>query len=310
MLRASLTIVIILAAACSESPAPSSAPTNTNASVGVVMVGDEDGGDLARRAALLPAGSRVFRGGHRGVDALADMIARPGGLAVVDTRAIAGELLDGAMPRLEEQVPVARLASAPLVVAVAPRSPLADAAALKKKLADDPSSLRFAGAEIGSIEHEVAALLVKDSENGAGALVYAAYGSAGDAANGVSSGQSDVLVARYADVKTSLASGAIRALGIATDTRVPGIDLPTLRESKIEVAVPDWSLLVAPASISPARLADLRALVEHTRASPQWAEAIRANGWIDDATTQGLTTFLGSQYSRATSLYAQLGLRR
>ncbi|HYY54348.1 MAG TPA: tripartite tricarboxylate transporter substrate-binding protein [Candidatus Dormibacteraeota bacterium] len=309
-MRAFLTIVLLLAAACSEAPAPTATATAGEATVGAVLVGADEGGDLGRRAALLPAAARVFRGGHRGVDALADMLGRSGAVAVVDTRAIAAELLDGATPRLEEQVPVARLASAPLVIAVAPRSPITDAAALKKKLTEDPSSLRFAGAEIGSIEHEVAALLVRDAENGASALVYAAYGSVQDAATGVSSGQSDVLVARYADVKATLASGTLRALGVATDARVPGVDLPTLREATIDVSAPDWALLVAPASISASRLAELRGIVDRTRNSSQWAEAVRANGWIDDATTQGMTTFLGAQFSRATSLYSQLGLRR
>jgi putative tricarboxylic transport membrane protein len=307
-----LLVLVLLAAACTEAPAPSASPSSepTAATIATVVIGAPDTSDLAKRAALLPAGARVVKEGHRGVDALAEIVARPGAVAVIDSRAIAGELLDGAMPRLEEQVPVARLASAPLVVAVAPRSALADAAALKKKLTEDPTTLRFAGAEIGSLEHQLAALLVKDAENGAGALVYAGYGSIEAAIAGVTSGQSDVLVARYADVRQPLTAGTLRALGIATDARVPGIDVPTLREAKIDVALPDWALVVAPGSITQARLTELRAIVDRARATPQWAEMVRANGWVDDATTQGMTTFLGAQYSRVTSLYDQLGLRR
>ena len=310
MLRVSLSIVLLVAAACSEAPTPTFSTPTAQSNVGVVVIGGDDGSDLAQRAALVPATARVYKSGHRGIDALAEMLGRSGAVAVVDMRAIAGELLDGATPRLEEQAPVARLASAPLVVAVAPRSPIADAMALKKKLTEDPTSLRFAGTEIGSIEHETAALLVKDAENGAAALVYAAYGSVQDAATGVTSGQSDVLIARYADVKAMLASGALRGLGVATEARVPGIDLPTLREAKIEVAAPDWAMLVAPSSITTARLAELRAIVDRARASPQWADAARRNAWVDDATTQGMTTFLGTQFSRAISLYSELGLRR
>jgi putative tricarboxylic transport membrane protein len=311
VLRAILPLVALLAAACSESPPTSPSPSNSpEASVAVLVVGAEDGSDLAKRAGLLPASARVVRAGHRGVDALAEMLARQGAVAVVDSRAIAGELLDGATPRLEEQVPVARLASAPLVVAVAPRSPIADAAALKQKLTDDASTIRFAGAEIGSIEHQVAALLVRDAENGVAALVYAAYGSVPDAVTGITSGQSDVLIATYADLRQALSAGTVRALGVATDARVPGIDLPTLREAKVEVAAPDWALVVAPASITASRLAELRSLVDRARASSQWSEVVRANAWIDDAGTQGMATFLASQFTRATSLYAQLGLRR
>ena len=310
MLRASLIVLLVLAAACSQSSVPPTPTPTAETTIGAIVVGGDESSDLGSRAALIPSGSRTFKPGHRGVDALADMVARSDVLAVVDERAVAGELLEGATPRLEEQVPVARLLSAPIVVAVAPRSPIVDAAGLKKKLTEDASSLRFAGAEIGAIEHLVAALLVKDAENGAGALVFAAYGSAGDAANGVASGQSDVLVARYVDVKAMLVAGTLRALAITGETRVPAIDLPTLREAKIDVTLTDWSLLVAPASITAAHLAALRSLVDRRRATAQWSDAVRTKGWIDDATTQAMTTFLGTQLSRITSLYAELGLRR
>ena len=309
MRKTALLLVFLVAAACAEAPAAS--PTRSGEpSLGAVIVGADESSDLARRAALLPAGSRTFRSGRRGVDALAEMSGRSDALAVVDARAIAAELLEGATPRLEEQVPVARLASEPYVIAVAPRSPLADAAALKKKLTEDASAVRFAGAEIGALEHQIAALLVKDAENGAAAVVFAAYGSVPDAVNGVATGQSDVLVARYADAKAALASSTLRPLAITSEERVPGIDLPTLREAKIEVTLTDWALLVGPASIGSARLASLRDAVNRARASAHWAEAVRMNGWVDDATTEGMTTFLGMQFSRATSLYSQLGLRR
>jgi len=310
VLRASLIALLVLAAACSPSPVPPTPSPTSETTINAIVVGADEAGDLSRRAALVPAGSRTFKPAHRGVDALADMVSRSDVLAIVDERAIAGELLDGATPRLEEQVPVARLASAPIVVAVAPRSPIADAAGLKKKLTEDASTVRFAGAEIGAVEHLVAALLVKDAENGGGALVFAAYGTVGEAATGVASGQSDVLVARYADVKALLAAGTLRALGVTGESRLPGIDLPTLREAGIDVTQTDWSLLVAPASITAARLAALRGLVDRLRATAQWADAVRAGGWIDDTTTQATTTFLGTQLSRVTGLYAELGLRR
>lgn len=303
-----LSLVVVACATASPTPAPtlSSAPER----FGALTVGADESSDLGRRARLLPAGSVSYRPGKRGVDALADTSQHAGTFAVVAPSVLAAQLLDGASPGVSELVPIARLPSEPLVFAVAKASAIADGAALKRRLKSDASTIRFAGSEIGGIEQQAAALVVKDATGGAAGLLFASYGSTKDAIAGVAGGQSDVLVARYADAKDAIGSGTLRALALSAPARVPGIDVPILREAQIDVALVDWAVLVGSPSLPGATVARYRDLITRTKASSAWADAVKANGWIDDTSTDGLTTFVGTELSRATSLYSELGLRR
>lgn len=300
----SLPLVILLAAACASTPTPSATPEPR---LGTIAVGAAEG-DLVARARLLGPPAVSARPGRRGIDALADSLASSDTYAVVGPEVVAGALLDGLTPRVEQLVPIARLPSAPLVIAVAANSPISDVNAFRLRLESAAGSLRFAGASVGGIEHQAAAFAVKAAGNGAAALVYAAYGSNAAAIKGVVGGQSDILVARYADVRAAVEAKQLRAIAVASGSRVGGLDLPTLREAKLEVDLADWALLVGPPTLTQARLAALRDLVKRTRAT--WSETLRLRAWLEDASTDGMTTFIGVELARATALYGELGLRR
>jgi len=299
-----LPLFIFLAAACASTPPPSATPEPR---LGTIAVGAAEG-DLVARARLLGAPTVSARPGRRGIDALADSLGSSDTYAVVGPEVVAGALLDGLTPRVEQLVPIARLPSAPLVIAVAASSPIADVSVFRTKVESDASSLRFAGASVGGIEQQAAALALKAAGNGATALVYAAYGSTAEAIKGVAGGQSDVLVARHTDLRAAIEAKQLRAIAVMSGSRVAGLDLPTLREAKLDVDIADWALLVGPPSLTQSKLAGLRDLVKRSRGS--WAAQIREHAWVDDTSTDGMTTFVGTELARATALYAELGLRR
>ena len=310
--RRLLPLLLVLTL-CAPPPSPTGAPAS--GSLVRIYVGGPADGSLAARARMLTSATDaqiVARPARRGAEALGELVGHDDDrtlAAVAGPDTIAAALLERASPRLESMVPVARIASDALVIAVAASSPVADIASLRRHLQREASAVRFAGSAVGSIEHQLAALLVKEAAGGVRPLVFAAYGSAADAGAGVSGGQSDVLVARYGDAKPLLQKG-LRALAVSSAERLPGLDLPTLRESQIDIALVDWAVLVAPPRVSGDDVAGLRELARRAHASSLWSDAVKKNVFVDDFSTDGMTTFVGVEISRATALLRELALVR
>ncbi len=312
-MRPRLALLAAALLACSPSaPSPAASPA---ARLARVYVGGAADSSLAQRSRMLSSATDaqvVARPARRGAEALTELVGREADrtiAAVVGPGALTAELVEGASPRVEAMVPVARLASEALVIAVARNSPIADVASLRRRLERDASAIRFAGSEIGGVEHQLAALVVKEATGGARSLVFAAYGSSEEAARGVAGGQSEVLVSRYGEAKAPLGS-SLRALAVSSAARLPGLDVATLRESKIDVVLVEWALLVTPPRVSAADVAALRELVRRAHASSLWSEAIARNAFVDDFSTDAMTTFVGVELSRASALLRELALIR
>lgn len=309
-------VALILVSACAPLGAPTTTP-RVSPRIERLLVGGDLEGSLGARARLLEAAGPpqlAARAGRRGSDAIADLVGAyasdAGTLAVVGPGVFVSELLDAATPRLAEAVPVARLASEALVLAVAPASSIEDAKALRARLERDASGVRFAGAELGSLEHHLAALLVKEATGGVRGLVFAAYAGTPQAVAAVAGGQSEVLVARFGDLRAELRSGRLRPLAVTSTERLPGSDIPTLRQSGIDLVLLDWALLVAPPRITLAELGSLREQARRAHAAAAWTDAVRRNGWVDDFSTEAMTTFVGTELSRATASLRDLALIR
>lgn len=311
-------MLVLATVACLPFAAPSPSPSPTPAAAAPlrVLVGDAPDSSIAARARLLGlAGAQVelvARPGRRGSIAVAELVRQHAGdaraLAAVGAAILAGEILEDAKPRLAETVPVARLPTDPLVVAVAPASPVSDARDLRRRLERDASALRFAGGPQATLGHLLAAAIVRDAAHGAAGLVYAAHGSPQDAIAAVAGDQSQIVVAPYGAARAALAEGKIRGLAVSSATRIEGTEIPTLRESGIDVALTDWVLVVAAPGIDAAALAALRDLAQRAHAQPAWREALRQSGWVEDFATEGLTTFLGTELTRTLALLRHLAL--
>lgn len=308
--------LILLVAACTQaSPAATLSPTIATLRV---LVADDPSGTLARRAQLLAApGTRVEvvpRPGDAGGVALADLVrahrADASTLVTVSGALLAREVRGVASVRLGEAVPVARLGSDAFVIAVAKASAIANVAAFRERLETDPASVRFAGVGVGAPPHQLAARIVREVTRGVAGLVYASYTTVDDATAAVAADQAQALVGTYAALRPVLEAERVRALAVSSAARVPGLDVPSLRESKLDVVATDWALLVAPPGIGAAELDALRRHARRAHDDPAWADAVRRNGWIDDFTTEGMTTFVGTELARTEATLRDLELIR
>jgi putative tricarboxylic transport membrane protein len=78
---------------------------------------------------------------------------------------------------------------------------------------------------------------------------------------------------------TYIAAGKMRAIGVTSQKRLPGVPVPTMKEQGYDVVIGNWrGVYGAPGISAEQRDALSRMIVEATR-TKAWAEAMQANKW-------------------------------
>lgn len=74
-----------------------------------------------------------------------------------------------------------------------------------------------------------------------------------------------------------------RIIAVSSDTRIPGVDAPTLREGGVDLSIDDWKGVFASRKTSPAELARLRSIIAAALASKAWQSELARHSWVAPA---------------------------
>ena len=112
-------------------------------------------------------------------------------------------------------------------------------------------------------------------------LNYVAFSGGGESLSAIVGGQVSVGVNGLAEFAPHLEAGTLRALGISSASRLPGLDVPTLLEQGVNVEFENWRSIVAPPGISRSDRRRLEGLVERMTRTAEWQEALARYRWLD-----------------------------
>ena len=101
----------------------------------------------------------------------------------------------------------------------------------------------------------------------------------------------------------------MRALAITSDKRLPGVNIPTLKEQGINVEFVNWRGLMAPPGISEAQRQELIKTVTQMAKSPQWKALVQKNEWLDlFMAGDEFKAYVESEQKTVLALVTNLGL--
>ena len=257
-----------------------------------ILVGYPPGGgtDLVARLVAQPLGERWKQ----------PVIVenRPGAAAIIATEAVAKSKADGytllmayatelavnpatfrKLPYdpLRDLAPIARLGSAPLVMAAHPSLPAQTVAELVALAKAKPGALSYSSSGQGSV-HQFAGELFK-LRTGID-IVHVPYKGSGPATADAVSGQVQVTFASVASVLRFVQSGRLKALAVTSPERSPQLaGVPTMQEAGVaDVQLTSWYGLLAPAGTPAAVLDKIAADLAAVMASPVLANGFSAQG--------------------------------
>ena len=92
-------------------------------------------------------------------------------------------------------------------------------------------------------------------------------------------GFTQAMTGDMSEIVSFLANGDIRVIAVLTEERVPGFEqIPTAKEQGYDVVAVNWRGLYVPKGISDDQFNDWAGKLQQVADSPEWAEAMAANG--------------------------------
>jgi putative tricarboxylic transport membrane protein len=276
------------------------------AAVGVMERDDLTGGDF-QVTNILGAGGSVAMSrllGEEGNEHLMMTI----GLGVVGST-----YSFGVDARPQDATPLAQLiedAEGVLVPADSPFETVEDLVAAWKK---DPGSVVVGGGSSpGGPDHLFPMQLAKAVGIDPRDVSYVAYDGGGPLTSALLGGKIQVGFSGLGEFEGQLRSGDLRALAVSGSERLEGdtvADIPTLKESGIDLVFANWRGVLAPPGISQERQEQLIGYLREMHDSPEWQRALEENGWTDRFRTgDDFEHFLIDQDERVSSTLEELGL--
>ena len=210
---------------------------------------------------------------------------------------------------LDQVKPLARLTGEYQPLVVAADSPIKSLADLVAQFKADPGSVSWGGFALGSPDHILSALIVQAVGGDVAKMNYIVAGAGGEMLAQVMGGHLTVATGGLNEMAQQIATGKLRALGISSPERLPGVDMPTFKEQGVDVTLVNWRGLVAPAKM---RAADVKSLDQAMAAMVQsapWQALLKERGWVDMyQSSEEFAAFLTPERARIEGILKELGL--
>ena len=201
---------------------------------------------------------------------------------IVGGYVMVGAILTNASPvTLDQVTPIARLTGEAVVIVVPAASELQTLDDLIALLKADAGSVSWAGGSAGGADHITAGLIAKTVGVDPTTINYIAYSGGGEALAALLGGQVTVGISGYSEFSGQIAAGELRLLAVSSDTRIPGVDAPTLQEAGVDMALQNWRMVAAAPGITAEQKAAITADVEKMVNSATWKAKLQTNGWVN-----------------------------
>ena len=248
-------------------------------------------------------------GGTIGLAQFATKGSRNPSLLVVGLGMVGAIAVNQSPVTLDQVAPMARLTGEYQPLVVAADSPIKTLDDLLAKFKADPGSVSWGGFALGSPDHILSALVVKAAGGDVAKMNYIVAGAGGEMLAQVMGGHLTVATGGLNEMAQQIHAGKLRALGISSPERLPGVDIPTFKEQGIDVELVNWRGLMAPAKMKPAEKEELDAALGAMVKSEGWHALLKERGWVDMYQPAAeFEAFLGPERERIGTILKDVGL--
>ncbi|TCT05102.1 tripartite tricarboxylate transporter substrate binding protein [Aquabacter spiritensis] len=210
---------------------------------------------------------------------------------------------------LDKVTPIARLIQETDAIAVPVNSPLKTVQDLAELVRKDPARVTWAGGSAGGPDHIAAALFTQKVGSDPTKLNYIPFSGGGEALAAILGGKVTAGMSGLGELESQVKAGKLRLLAITQAERIPGLDVPTLKEAGIDVALANWRAIMAPPGLTPDQVKSVTAMIEKMAKSQAWADILKQKGW-DDAFLAGepFVAFLKDENASTADILKSVGL--
>jgi Uncharacterized protein conserved in bacteria len=216
----------------------------------------------------------------------------------------------GSAYRPSEATPLAVLTEQPEAVVVPANSPYTSISQLVAAWKADPARVRVGGGSSRGGPNYVFPMKLAQAVGIAPAAVrYTAYAGDGQMLPALLSHAITFGASGLPEYRDQIAAGQLRVLAISAAAAPKGSSLPTLKQAGIDLVYLNWHGVLAPPGISNDARSRLIDMLTRLHRTPQWRQALAANGWTDAfAAGDAFGRFLSQQERQEARDMRRLGL--
>lgn len=253
------------------------------------------------------------KGGAAGALGLAQFLSGskgdPNSLMVMGAVMLGGLITSKSPLNLMQCTPIARLTTEYNVFVLPGNSPHKSMADVIEQLKKDPGSVKWGGGSRGSTEHIAAAMIARKVGVDPAKINYVAFRGGGEATAAILGGNVTIGGSGYSEFAEYIKAGKMKPIAVTSAQRLPGIDVPTLKEQGIDVELGNWRGVFAPPGITPAQRKTLTDLVLATTRSASWAEALKKNEWTPAVLSgDAFSKFVEDDFASLRAIMAKSGM--
>jgi putative tricarboxylic transport membrane protein len=233
-----------------------------------------------------------------------------GNQLMVNGFVMVGAILMNKSPVSMTQItPIAKITEETQIMVVPANSPIKNAKDLAEAVKKDVAKVTFAGGSAGGVDHIMAALFVGAAQADASKVNYVAFSGGGESLAAILGGKVTAGISGLSEYEGQIKAGKLRAIGVTSPQRLPGVDVPTFKEQGIDLVLTNWRSVFGAPGINDAQKKALGDLVEKLVKSAAWKDILKQKGW-DDAYMAGdeFAKFLAGEQTRVTGVMKTVGL--
>ena len=255
------------------------------------------------------------KGGAGGTIGLAQFVSSNKGdpnAVMIGGMVMVGAIITNKSPvNLSQVTPVARLTGEFQVVVVPASSKIQSLKDLIAQFKANPGSVAWGGGSAGGSDHILAGMIAQAAGVEPAKINYIAYAGGGEAQAAIIGGHVAAGISGYGEFAGQIKTGKMRALAISGDKRIPGVDIPTLKEQGVDVEMVNWRAVFAAPGITEAQKKEVIDTIQKTVKTPSWQETLKRNDWTDMYLAgDQFKAFLEADQARIEKIIAGLGMKK
>lgn len=174
----------------------------------------------------------------------------------------------------------------------------------------DPAKVAIGGGSVpGSMDHLVAAMVMKAAGADPKAVKYIPYDAGGKAMAGLLSGEIKALSTGFSEAVALAKAGEVRIIGVTANKRIDAFkDAPTMKEQGIDTYFVNWRGFFAAPDLPKKKLKAFRNALAKMYKTPEWEKVRARNGWENIHNSgKNFASFLKKQEKEIGNLMKELG---
>ena len=305
-------------AAASALPWPAWAAANLKMMIPANPGGGWDTTGRALGKALMDSGAASTvsydnKGGAAGTIGLAQFVNSTkgdGNALRVMGAVMLGGIITGKPPvQLSQATPIARLSSEYNVFVLPANSPMKTMKDVVDQLKKDPGSVKWGGGSRGSTEHIAAAMLAREVGVDPAKINYVAFRGGGEATAAILGGNVTVGGSGLSEFSEYIKTGKMRAIAMTSESRLKGVDVPTMKEQGYNVVIGNWRGVFGASGITPEQRKALGDLIVTATKHKSWTEAIERNNWTPAVLTgPAFDKFVDDEFASLRAVMVKSGM--